>query len=548
MLKHSYAMKTEPYQHQRDALDFAYGRKIFGLFLPPGLGKTKIIIDLAATYYMEDTLDAVLYIGPNGVQRQTLEEQFPEHCAVPTVPFLFKTGNDTKRYKAALTDFFHAPRSRGLKVFAANVESFSYDTYLALFRMYLKTFRTFLVVDEAQTIANPSAHRTRNISYALGDMLTVGKRVMGVTPYSAYRAVLTGTPVTQSPFAVWSMAEFLQHNFFGLTYSAFCSRYGLQRTDYVPRTSRQFRRTLSLREILAIRANQERGVEPASTCAYFGISNDDYLYILQHPEIRIPYKNLPELRGKIQSFSFSRRVEDCLDLPPKIFTRIMVDMTSEQREVYSSLSREMIAEYGGQELSVLSKLALITRLSQVAGGFFPGTGGEPTLAFAQNAKIEALLSDLADIQVYPIIVLTRFVLEAKAVTASLKKAYPDLVTELVYSGVKGKARDDILQRYKQGEVQFLVATIDTVGIGFNLQRASLTYFFSNSYSRLDREQAEDRTRRSGQLAETVVYKDLIMRGTVDERIYRILQSGKDLADYMQSTSLEEFIGGDSNGE
>jgi len=537
-----YMLKTQAYPHQMDALDFAYGRAYFGLFLPPGLGKTKIVIDLAATYWKEGKIDAVLYIGPNGVQRQTLEEQFPIHCAVPFVPHLFVTGQ-SKTYERAITKFFKTAREEGLKVFAVNVESFSYDTYLNLFRFYMKTFRTFLIVDEGQGIANISANRTKNIIYALGELTMMGKRIVDSKPFSVYRAVLTGTPVTGSPFSVWSMAEFLKHNLFRLTYSAFCSRYGLQRTDYVPQSAKQFRRALSLQEMQRIRANHERGIAPMSTCAYFSISNDDYLYIVGHPDIQVPYKNLPELKETMARFAFTRRKEDCLFLPPKIYTHLKVDMTLEQKAVYTSLAKELVAQYAGKELSVANKIALVTRLSQIAGGFFPSNEGEPVEPIGRNPKIHALLTDLEDVQDYPIIVLTRFVAEAKAVSDALQLAYPELCTELIYGEVDTKTRAGIIERFKAGEVQFLVATIRTTGVGFNLQRAALTYYFSNSYSLVDREQSEDRTHRVGQEAESVVYKDILARDTIDERVYDVLYGKKDLAAYMQDMTLEDFIGG-----
>ncbi|HNY32904.1 MAG TPA: DEAD/DEAH box helicase [Fibrobacteria bacterium] len=537
-----YVLKTPAYPHQLDALDFAYGKAYFGLFLPPGLGKTKIVIDLAATYWKEGRIDAMLYIGPNGVQRQTLEEQFPQHCAVPFVPHLFVTGN-SKSHERAVTRFFKTPREEGLKVFAANVESFSYDTYLPLFKMFLKMFKTFLVVDEGQALANPSANRTRNITYALGDMTMAGKRIVDVKPLSVCRAVLTGTPVTNSPFSVWSMAEFMRHNIFGLTYSAFCARYGLQRTDYVPRTAKQFRRSLSLQEMQRIRTNHAKGIAPASTCAYFAISNDDYLYIVDHPDIQVPYKNLPELKETLRRFAFTRRKEDCLSLPPKIYTNLKVDMTAEQRAAYNSLAKDLIAEYGGKELSVVNKISLVTRLSQIAGGFFPGNDGEPASPIGKNPKIAALLTDLEDVQDYPVIVLTRFVAEAKAVADALRSAYPELCTELIYGDIPTEERSGILERFKAGEVQFLVATIRTIGVGFNLQKAALTYYFSNSYSLVDREQSEDRTHRVGQEAESVVYKDILARDTIDERVYDVLYGKKDLAAYMQDMTLEDFIGG-----
>jgi SNF2 family DNA or RNA helicase len=65
------------------------------------------------------------------------------------------------------------------------------------------------------------------------------------------------------------------------------------------------------------------------------------------------------------------RKEDCLDLPPKVYERIYVDLSPEQRRIYENLKTELLAEYEDKEISVTNKVALTTRLMQVVGGFFP---------------------------------------------------------------------------------------------------------------------------------------------------------------------------------
>jgi len=53
---------------------------------------------------------------------------------------------------------------------------------------------------------------------------------------------------------------------------------------------------------------------------------------------------------------------------------------------------------------------------------------------------------------------------------------------------------------------------------------------------------EDRTHRSGQLSANVLYKDIIMRKTVDELVYSVIQSKRDLLEYMRAKSPGEFLG------
>ena len=76
-----------------------------------------------------------------------------------------------------------------------------------------------------------------------------------------------------------------------------------------------------------------------------------------------------------------------------------------------------------------------------------------------------------------------------------------------------------------------------------MQISHVQYFYSNTYSMEDREQIEDRIHRDGQKSETVLYKDIIAKNTIDEKIITILQQKKDLLEYMRDKTLDEFLGG-----
>jgi SNF2 family DNA or RNA helicase len=117
------------------------------------------------------------------------------------------------------------------------------------------------------------------------------------------------------------------------------------------------------------------------------------------------------------------------------------------------------------------------------------------------------------------------------------------VVEYIIGDVPDKEREDIKTRYKAGEVDVLVATPGTVGVGLNLQIANVEYFLSNDYSFVTREQTEGRVYRAGQRNERCVFVDFIARGTIDERVYAVLREKKDLLEYMRGKSIGEFLGG-----
>ena len=46
-----YRFKTKPYQHQLDALEVSYKKKVFALFCEMGTGESKILLDNIAMLF-----------------------------------------------------------------------------------------------------------------------------------------------------------------------------------------------------------------------------------------------------------------------------------------------------------------------------------------------------------------------------------------------------------------------------------------------------------------------------------------------------------------
>jgi len=412
------------------------------------------------------------------------------------------------------------------------------------FLEFLVNHNVFLIVDESTRIKNPSANRTVNIMYNLAKKKKQGKKILEVSPYSKYRAILTGTMVTNSPYDLWSMIEFLKHDFWGMNFYAFKARYGVEVRDTHPGTGRVFNRKIRIDEIQSIRKYSGEGKSVETIAAIMGASESSVQYLLDHPNLLAPYKRLDELKEKIADYSFIVRKEDCLDLPPKVYSELIVEMNSDQKRVYKELKNQFLSNYEEHELTVQNKVSLVGRLQQVTGGFFPyQEDGKPRLLPITNTnpKIERLKLDLEETGDEVVIIWARFVGELKMIASELRKKFPEKNVELYYGGVDKYIRSQIKASFMRGEVDILVANARTAGTGLNLQLAHIQYFFSNSYSLEDRAQAEDRSHRIGQ-EHSVLYKDIIIKGTVDEAVFAVLQAKKNLLEYFRSATLDEFLG------
>lgn len=543
----NFLYKSEPYRHQTEAVHKCYPLDFFALFMEQGTGKTKTLIDIATNLYAEKTIDAVLVIAPNGVHEQWADTELPLHHTESVPRRVFVWNNRAKHSSAMLRlNEMTYKKSEVLKWVFVNVDAFSSDNFVGLFKEYVKNNKTMVVVDEATRIKNPDVKRSQNIKFGLSDTMRQGKRIVKVFPFSVRRAVLTGTMVTNSPYDLWNMFEFLKPNFWGIDFFTFKMRYGIERRMTINGARGTYYRKITTKELLQIRKYAAMGKQIDELARIFSVSESSIQFVINNPHINAPYKNLEQLKQAIEPYSFIVRKKDCMDLPPKIYEKIFVEMNAEQKRVYREMLHEMEAEYEGKELTALNKIGLILRLQQITGGFFPTSEPHDDEPLAQigksNPKIEALMDDLEECSDYPVIVAARFRAEIQSITKSLAEHFEDKRIECIFGDTPTAERRELREAFMNNEIDILVASARIIGTGFNLQICHTMYLYSNSYSFEDRAQLEDRIHRNGQLSDTVVYKDILVKKSVDEQIYEVLQNKKDLLEYMRDKSLTEFIG------
>jgi SNF2 family DNA or RNA helicase len=541
--------KTLPYAHQLKAFELFKDKEYFALFMDMGTGKTKVTIDIAAYKYSKGLIEAMLIIAPNNVHTQWVKEQLPLHCPIPYKAFIWESGKLSRGYyKKQLDDFINYPMDC-LKVLAINVEALQSDTIIPYIARFVKGHKPFIVIDEATRIKHNTAKRT--------------KVVHQLTKYGQ-RAILTGTPTAKSPFDLWSQMEFLRANYFACNYFIFQHRYGIMLKGVNQKTGGKYLALISEKDYSMVssligKMKAERGGQLMpddyeTISAIRGTSEKNVHFIEANPKYT-QFKRLDELREYIAKDVYSVKKENCLDLPPKVYEKIYVTMSAEQKKVYHNLKTELVAQYEGKELTVVNKVALTTRLMQIIGGFFPYTEMEEhynpehhewyekatskgQLIGKENTKMVALFDDLEEAgEETNIIIWAHFVAELKYIYEALKTTYSCC---LYYGGTEQNERKRIIEDFKSGKYRIFIGNAATAGFGLNLQNATLQYYFSNTFRTEDRLQAEDRSHRIG-VKSTVVYKDIIMKGTIDEKIHENISMGRDLNDYFKSTSLLDLL-------
>jgi len=196
-----YKYKTEPFKHQREALQAGGLKKLYAFLMEMGTGKTKVTIDNAAFLYQDKQINTLVVIAPNSVY-QNWKDEIKTHCPCDTNIFMYKI------HKKYIHD------DSKLNVVLMNVEAFSHKSGVKYLQDILKICGSdvMMVIDESTTIKNRSAQRTKSL-------IKLGK-------LTKYRRILTGSPVTKSPLDLFAQFEFLQSGLLGTdNFYVFRARY-----------------------------------------------------------------------------------------------------------------------------------------------------------------------------------------------------------------------------------------------------------------------------------------------------------------------------------
>ena len=479
----NYRYKTKPYEHQLTALKKSWAQKNYALFMEMGTGKSKVLVDNIAMLYDNGAIKAALIIAPKGVYKNWNDIEFPVHLPdhVENTKVLWEA-NITQKKQKELDTLFDGQET--LKLLIMNVEAFSTKKGLDFANSFLNIFlgRALIGIDESTTIKNPTAKRTKNI-------LTLGN-------LASYKRILTGSPVTKSPLDLYSQCEFLDPWLLG--HNSFYSF----RARYANMVKRNF---------------GGRSVQLVTS-----------------------YRRLDELAGTLDSFSYRVLKEDCLDLPPKVFTKRTVELSKEQKDIYAQLKETALAfSKEGKLMSTVNVMTQLMRLHQVTCGTFKADDG--TIKNLPNNRIQTLMDCLEETD-GKVIIWATYREDLKKIVEALKKAYGEASTVEYHGGVDAKVRQDHIAQFQdvKGPTRFFVGNAQTGGYGITLTAANTVIYFSNSYDLEKRLQSEDRAHRIGQTG-SVLYIDLIAEKTIDEKIVKALKDKVDIANEIMGEDLKDWI-------
>lgn len=231
------------------------------------------------------------------------------------------------------------------------------------------------------------------------------------------------------------------------------------------------------------------------------------------------------LRQRHREVQLRRKKGDVMeDLPPKIVSRIPVELGPAQRRSYDRAEREGIVHLRelGREVRVQHVLELITRLKQICNA--EPESGESVKFEEIRARMETLAAEGNRALVFSQYRRQGFGVEA--VAQALREFRP-----LTFTGAQSpEERRDIINRFRRDEEhKVLVVSLRAGGVGLNLQEASYVFHLDRWWNPAVERQAEDRSHRYGQTVPVHVFKYACVN-TIEERIDRILEQKQELFD------------------
>ena len=475
----NYKFKTKPYKHQMTALEKSWNKQNFAYFMEMGTGKTKVLIDNMSMLYDKGKVDGALIIAPKGVIKTWYEQELPAHLPnhIENVTVLWQA-NITKGQQEKLESLFEIETA--LHILIMNVEALSTDKGVKFAAKFLNSHKVIMAIDESTTIKTPTAKRTKNI-------IDLGKS-------AKYKRIMTGSPVTKNPLDLYSQCEFLDPYLLDFTsYYAFRNRYAEMKTMHL----------------------RGRSIQVVDE-----------------------FKNLGELSDTVKTFSERILKEDCLDLPPKNFTKRHIILTSEQRKAYDQMKKAAMAVLNGKVTTTMTVLTQLMRLHQITCGHF--TADDGSIQLIENNRIKELMNVLEETEGKAII-WANYQRDITNIIQNIVKVYgPGSVVDY-YGLTPQEERQDNIKKFQNDEnCRFIVGTTQTGGYGITLTQANTVIYYSNGYDLEKRLQSEDRAHRIGQ-TKSVTYVDLIAEDTVDEKIVKALRDKINIASEVLGEDLKDWI-------
>lgn len=187
-------------------------------------------------------------------------------------------------------------------------------------------------------------------------------------------------------------------------------------------------------------------------------------------------------------------------------------MSEEEMDRYEEMKRELVLTLDGGEITVANAASLSNKLSQMANGAIYDDRRD--IVHIHDRKLDALEDLIEAANGKPVLVAYWFNHDLMRITERLAE-----------KKIPFRKVDDpeSIQKWNKGEIPVALIHPASAGHGLNLQFGGSTIiWFGLTWSLELYQQTVSRLWRQGQNDETVVVQHIVTKGTIDQRIMKVL--------------------------
>jgi SNF2 family DNA or RNA helicase len=383
--------------------------------------------------------------------------------------------NHTKAFLKKYQEVYEAKNC--LRIFSFHIETFSNAKGIRWAENVIDSGTCLWALDESTRIKKQTAKRTKSV-------LKLSKRV-------PYKRIASGAPITQGVEDLYTQLMFLDEDILGFSsFYTFRNHYCVTRP--VPNA-------------------------PPGAVQIVG------------------YKNLDELKDRLDAHTFRVTKQECLDLPEKVYMTREIEMSPQQQAAYLALENDLIvALENGAIIETPMAITQLMKLQQILCGFI--IDDEGNITNLSDNRIQETINIVEQVH-GKVIIWSRFREDIRKLALAVNKAGISFVE--YHGGVAQEARRENLRAFMQDpNVKVFIANPTAGGTGLNLAMASTAIYYSNDFNADTRWQSEDRIHRIGQ-KNNATYIDLLVPGTIDAKILGALRRKKNVADSV--LSIKEIL-------
>lgn len=298
-------METPLWKHQVDAIERAKDVNEFALFMEPGTGKTRTMLEILRLHYnSKQKITKTLIVAPLIVVKNWSVE-IAQYTKIQKEKVHFLDGTISNKAR-------EIQEKDGIVI--VNYDVFIKEEFA---KAVIKWNPDILILDESHRCKDPKSKRTKNLLKISRAMHPTSRRFL-----------LTGSPITNTQMDLWSQFYILDRGAtFGESYFGFRNAYFINVNALKPKDGRYYPLWVA-----------KQGID----------------------EI---------LNTKIKHKSAIVKKSECLDLPPLIRQEIEVPLSPQQKKLYQEMKRDFITFVNDKAAAASIALTKILRMQQILSGF-----------------------------------------------------------------------------------------------------------------------------------------------------------------------------------